>query len=63
MMEYHNINPHVEKAVVTGQRYRDVPSPHRVDGVGIALRRAFTLDSGADDFSMLLQELDRQTQS
>ncbi|MFT3968361.1 MAG: hypothetical protein QM690_21035 [Sphingobium sp.] len=47
---------------MNGSRYREVPSPARTDGVGVALRRAF--DPAAlemDDFAGLLRELDRKT--
>ncbi|HEX7871509.1 MAG TPA: hypothetical protein VF475_01270 [Sphingobium sp.] len=47
---------------MNGSRYRDIPSPSRTDGVGVALRRAFDAPGGGtDDFTGLLQELDRKT--
>lgn len=46
---------------MNGSRFRDIPSPARTDGVGVALRRAFAPVEGADDFASLLQELDRRT--
>jgi hypothetical protein len=62
MMEHRNINANIGKIGVPGPRYRDVPSPARTDGIGIALRHAFTLEEKAHDFSALLEELDRSTQ-
>lgn len=46
---------------MNGSRYREVQSPARTDGVGVALRRAFTAGGSADDFLSLIQELDRKT--
>ena len=46
---------------MTGARYRDVLLPARTDGIGVALRRAFNPSEGvADDFTNLLEELDRR---
>ncbi|MCE7794973.1 hypothetical protein LWE61_00225 [Sphingobium sufflavum] len=46
---------------MNGSRYREVVSPARSDGVGVALRRAFAPGGDSDDFMSLLQELDRKT--
>lgn len=43
--------------------YREVHSPARTDGVGIALRRAFGAGEGTDDFLDLLKQLDLKTAS
>ncbi|MET0360453.1 MAG: hypothetical protein ABW048_01750 [Sphingobium sp.] len=43
-------------------RYREVHSPARTDGVGVALRRAFNPSQASDeDFKDLLRELDGKT--
>lgn len=63
MMEYRNIKASMERSGMNETRYSDVRSPARTDGVGVALRRAFTPVGEADDFSRLLMELDRRTQS
>lgn len=61
MMEYRH-NKSEERTGMNGSRYREVPSPARTDGVGVALRRAFSpVVGGTDEFTALLQELDRKT--
>jgi hypothetical protein len=48
---------------MNGSRYREVMTPARTDGVGVALRRAFApVGNASDEFTVLLQELDRKTQ-
>lgn len=43
-------------------RYREVQSPARTDGIGVALRRAFASGDGVEeDFTALLQRLDRNS--
>ncbi len=61
MMTISNHNNNGEKAGMNGSRYREVHSPARSDGVGVALRHAFAANGGTDDFLTLIQELDRKT--
>ena len=60
MTEYRN-NKSEERNGMNGSRFRDVPTPARTDGVGGALRRAFAPVAGSEDFTSLLNELDRRT--
>lgn len=61
MMSNRNHNTDGERGGLTGSRYRDVQSPARTDGLGVALRNAFSPSGDADDFISLLQEIDRKT--
>ncbi len=63
MMNVGKHNSNGEKGGTSGSPYRDVHSPARTDGVGVALRNAFTANDGEgeDDFQKLIQALDRKT--
>lgn len=63
MMSIRNHNSIGKTGDVNGARYREVPSPARTDGVGIALRHAFANNLVTDDFQGLLRELDHKTTS
>jgi hypothetical protein len=61
MSDYRN-HKSEESSGMNASRFRDIPSPQRTDGIGVALRRAFAAVPGAgDDLSRLLDELDRKT--
>jgi hypothetical protein len=63
MIEYRNHKGNGERGVMNGSRYREVMTAARTDGVGVALRRAFApVGNASDEFTVLLQELDRKTQ-